>query len=126
MKFSDYVKPATGQAIDNFIGMCIVSSAFMHTQHFTTKSYARHKTLNAYFDKMPDLIDTFVERYLGAGGTYTYVLPTIGADVTAEQVLKSIVDASANVYPLVSQDCVSALDEVVGLCHQTLYLLTFS
>jgi DNA-binding ferritin-like protein len=34
--------------------------------HWTTTQYSNHKTTNKLFDKLSDLIDSFVEKYMGA------------------------------------------------------------
>lgn len=34
--------------------------------HWTTESYSNHKATNKLLDKLSDLIDSFVEKYMGA------------------------------------------------------------
>lgn len=34
--------------------------------HWTTMSYANHKATNKLYEKLSDLIDSFVEKYMGA------------------------------------------------------------
>ena len=37
-----------------------------HLLHLQTKSYAEHKALQGYYDKLPDAIDSLIEQYQGA------------------------------------------------------------
>lgn len=41
---------------------------FAHLQHFRTPSYAAHKALEALYEALPDLVDTYVEQYQGTNG----------------------------------------------------------
>lgn len=39
-----------------------------HLQHFRTDSYAAHKALEALYEALPDLVDSYVEQYQGLHG----------------------------------------------------------
>jgi len=43
--------------------------------HWTTSSYANHKTTNKLLDKLSDLVDSFIEKYMGA-----YTRPVMKSD----------------------------------------------
>lgn len=119
--FSTFTKKNNGP-VDRFIGLCLYSSSFMHSEHFATKSYSHHKTYENFYEDMPELIDTFAEIYLGSGNSYTKVFPT--AITSADHLLDSIIQGAEEIY---EQSCTagqSALDEITTLCRKTKYLLT--
>lgn len=122
-EFSAFVKPKNTKHSE-FIGLCLISSSYMHSYHFETKSYAHHKVYEDFYKDMPDLIDTFVEIYLGSGGTYTRNFPTrISSD---QEILDTIISLGEDIYDSTCSAGQSALDEIMTLCKKTKYLLSLS
>ena len=54
--------------------------------HWTTNSYANHKTTNKLFEKLSDLIDSFVEKYMGA---FSRPVMKIGSNVPIQNMTKT-------------------------------------
>lgn len=109
--------------IDKFIGQCLMSVVYAHSAHFMTDSYSQHKAFEEFYEGMQDLIDSFVEIYIGTGMTYRPMLnPIVSFD--ALSYIKSIADQAQALKPDLSGDLQNTLDEISGLCHKTLYKLT--
>jgi len=54
--------------------------------HWTTDSYSNHKTTNKLFEKLSDLIDSFVEKYMGA---FSRPVMKIGSNVPIQNMTKT-------------------------------------
>jgi len=54
--------------IAQFISTLFASRTQAHIFHLQTPSYAQHKALNKYYDRIIDLIDPFIESYQGKYG----------------------------------------------------------
>jgi DNA-binding ferritin-like protein len=54
--------------------------------HWTTNSYANHKTTNKLLEKLSDLIDSFVEKYMGA---FSRPVMKIGSNVPIQNMTKT-------------------------------------
>jgi hypothetical protein len=113
---------------------------FLHLQntikvyHWQTTSYARHKATDELLERIANLIDRFVETFIGRYGQrpsfpsgITLQLEQM-SDNRAEEMLKSYVQVLK--YELPKQlkpsdsDLLNIRDEIVGHIHQTLYLFT--
>lgn len=122
MEFKRFVEATSpGSNIDKLIGICLMSSGFIHSKHFATKSYAHHKTYDDFYKEMPEKVDRFVETYLGTR-EYIEQLPNALPE-SAVELLQSIITLSEGVYEELSHAEQSLLDDIVSLCRQTLYLL---
>jgi hypothetical protein len=108
-----------------FIGTLFQSRDAMHIAHLQTTSYAEHKALNAYYDGILDLTDTFTEAYFGRNKRVEIVIPE-SKNVEAVSHLKelrSIVDTERTNY---SSELQNIMDEILSLLDKTLYLLTLN
>ncbi len=106
-----------------FIGSLFQSRDAMHIAHLQTKSYAEHKALNAYYDGILDLTDSFTEKYFGRNGRVEITIPE-SKNQDAIPHLKSmqvIIESERENY---SSDLQNIMDEMIGLINETLYLLT--
>lgn len=106
-----------------FIGTLFQSRDVMHIAHLQTKSFAEHKALNAYYDGILDLTDSFTEKYFGRNGRVEIIIPE-AKNQDAISHLKSmqvILEAERDNY---SSDLQNIMDEMIGLVNETLYLLT--
>jgi len=54
--------------------------------HWTTDSYSNHKTTNKLLEKLSDLIDSFIEKYMGA---FSRPVMKIGSNVPIQNMSKS-------------------------------------
>ena len=48
-----------------FVGHLFLARDVAHSVHLNTRSYAQHVALQAFYEGLPELIDTFVEAYQG-------------------------------------------------------------
>ena len=112
---------------------------FFHMQHsiklyhWQTTSYPRHKATNDLLDSLNDLIDTFVETYIGK-----YSRPSFKNDLVLsisehsdDDIIKLfnryIKFLSTEIMKYVSStdtDLLNIRDEMLGLFNKTLYLFT--
>ena len=51
-----------------FVGMLFLARDVTHSVHLNTRSYAKHKALNKFYDEIIDLADDFAEAYQGRYG----------------------------------------------------------
>ena len=54
--------------------------------HWTTESYSNHKTTNKLLEKLSDLIDSFIEKYMGA---FSRPVMKIGSNVSIQNMTKT-------------------------------------
>ena len=106
-----------------FIGELFKSRDTMHIAHLQTTSFAEHKALNAYYDKILDLTDSFTEKYFGANKRVELIIPeSRNESATAHmQRMKAMIEAERDNY---STDLQNIMDDMLGLVHETMYLLT--
>jgi DNA-binding ferritin-like protein len=111
-------------------------SAQIKLYHWQTKSYARHKASDSLFSEMNELIDKFVEIYIGK-----YERPTL-ANTNKTLKLDNYTDAAMVIYinkwikylqekipeqiNVKDTDLLNIRDEMMGLLNNTLYLFTLS
>lgn len=53
---------------NDFIGMLFLARDVTHSVHLNTRSYAKHKALNGFYDEIIELADGFAEAYQGRYG----------------------------------------------------------
>ena len=51
--------------VGKYIGILLASREQAHVFHLTTKSFAAHKALQAYYEGIVPLLDTYAETYMG-------------------------------------------------------------
>jgi hypothetical protein len=56
----------TSITVGEFFLKLLHASTNGHLLHLQTKSYAEHKALQGYYEKLPDAVDTLIEQYQGA------------------------------------------------------------
>ena len=64
IKEAEIVLP--GVTIGEFFLKLLHAATNAHLLHLQTKSYAEHKALQGYYEKLPDAVDTIIEQYQGA------------------------------------------------------------
>lgn len=106
-----------------FIGTLFQSRDSMHIAHLQTTSYAEHKALGMYYDKILDLTDSFTEKYFGRMGRVEIIIPEAKNQDAASHLkgLQVIIEAERENYP---SDLQNIMDEMLGLVNEVLYLLT--
>ena len=55
-------------SVARFIGMLMRSRERAHVFHLTTPSFAEHKALQAYYEGIVPLVDSYAEAYMGKYG----------------------------------------------------------
>jgi hypothetical protein len=95
----------------------------MHIAHLQTRSFAEHKALNAYYDKILDLTDSFTEKFFGRNGRVEIVIPEAKNQDSVSHMkgMQATLEAERDNY---ASDLQNIMDEMLGLVNETLYLLT--
>lgn len=110
--------------VDKFISSCLMSVTYMHSAHFQTGSYAKHKAFQTFYEDMQDKIDEFVEVYIGTGMEYRPAFSeALQYDVDAIGYLQSIIQ-QANAIDIQESCLLNIRDEIKAICFQTIYKLT--
>ena len=114
----------------DFVGMLFLARDVTHSAHLNTRSYAKHKALNKFYEGIIDLTDTFAEAYQGKYGLIGPIT-LMSAKKTNNVVafLEGQVDDLEEMrYKIVDKDCTpiqNIIDEIFGLYYTTLYKLKF-
>lgn len=107
--------------MSNLVGLLMNSRTQTHYFHLTTTSYARHKALQKYYEKIVGLIDAYAEAYgkkiRPVRMNKRYVTDPEKAPAYFRSLLARV---KAMKLP---KDLVSIQDEITILIRQTLYLL---
>jgi hypothetical protein len=53
---------------EKFVGMLFLARDVTHSVHLNTRSYAKHKALQKFYENIIDLADSFAEAYQGRHG----------------------------------------------------------
>ena len=53
---------------NDFVGMLFLARDVTHSVHLNTRSYAKHKALQSFYEGIIDLADGFAEAYQGRHG----------------------------------------------------------
>ena len=123
----EHNNPIVGQ----FVSTLMASRTQAHIFHLQTPSYAAHKALNKYYDKIVDLIDGLVESYQGKYGIITgygnialQEYQSCEAIIMFFETLCMYVEKSRG---MVAQDSYlqNQIDEIVALIKSTIYKLRF-
>lgn len=57
-----------------FVGLLMNSRTQAHAFHLTTKSFAEHKALQAYYEGIVPLLDSYAEAYMGKYGRFRKII----------------------------------------------------
>lgn len=114
----------------DFIGHLFLARDVAHSVHLNTRSYAKHKALGSFYDKVIDLADTFAEAYQGRHGLIGPVtLQTAKKNGNIVEFLQDSLDEiEANRYKVCDDKDTAIqniIDEIVALYLSTLYKLRF-
>lgn len=102
--------------------------------HWQTKSYSRHKAYGGIYDELNELIDTFIEVYMGkygrvefTSGEGTIVLKNtndLGLNEFLNQNLEFLMSLTNSLDPQKDTDLLNIRDEMMGEINKLKYLLT--
>ena len=114
----------------DFVGMLFLARDVTHSVHLNTRSYAKHKALQKFYEGIVGLADTFAETYQGRHGliggislqsakkTNNVTEFLAGQLAEIEECRDEVVDAKDTALQ-------NIIDEIVALYLQTLYKLRF-
>jgi hypothetical protein len=111
-----------------FLVTLLHSGTNTHLQHWTTKSYAQHKTLGKFYENIIELTDQLAEAYFGCYKQITifpdtYHLPR-GLPLNYLESLQKFVKDARDDLPKESE-IVQLIDNIAELIDSTIYMLKF-
>jgi 23S rRNA maturation-related 3'-5' exoribonuclease YhaM len=114
----------------DFVGHLFLARDVTHSVHLNTRSYAKHKALNKFYDGIVDLADSFAEAYQGRHGLIGPISLQSAKKTgnVIEFLTDSLAEIEANRYKVCEEKdsaIQNIIDEVVGLYLSTLYKLKF-
>lgn len=114
----------------DFVGVLFLARDVTHSVHLNTRSYAKHKALQKFYEGIVDLADTFAEAYQGRHGLIGGItLQTAKKTANVVEFLQDQLDEIESVRDKVVDKNDTALqniiDEIVALYLSTLYKLKF-
>lgn len=115
---------------ENFIGMLFLARDVTHSVHLNTRSYAKHKALNEFYDGIVDLADNFAEAYQGKYGLIGPI--ALQSAKKTNSVVDFLEDQVKEIettrFKIVDEACTplqNIIDEILALYYSTLYKLKF-
>ena len=114
----------------DFVGMLFLARDVTHSVHLNTRSYAKHKALQKFYDGVIDLADTFAEAYQGKYGLIGPIsLHSAKKTANVVEFLEDQLEEIHSVrYKVVDKDCTAIhniIDEIEALYMSTLYKLKY-
>lgn len=113
-----------------FIGELFLARDTAHSVHLNTRSYAKHKALQKFYEGIVDLADTFAEAYQGRYGLIGPVTRQTSRKTTnmvnfLTDQLERLEASRYKVCPKEDSTLQNILDEIFALYLSTLYKLKF-
>lgn len=114
----------------DFIGCLFLARDVVHSVHLNTRSYAKHKALQKFYENIIDLADSFAEAYQGRHGligaiTLQSSKKTTNVTEFLEDQLKEIEDCRYKVCDKDDAPLQNLIDGIIELYLSTLYKLKF-
>ena len=111
-----------------FLVTLLHSGTNTHLMHWSTKSYAQHKTLGKFYENIIELTDQLAEAYFGCYKQITifpdtYHLPR-GLPLNYLESLQRFVKDARDDLPKESE-IVQLIDNIAELIDSTIYMLKF-
>lgn len=114
----------------DFIGALFLARDVAHSVHLNTRSFAKHKALGSFYDKVVDLADSFAETYQGRHGLIGPI--SLMSAKKTSNILDFLEDQLSEIekgrFEIVSEDDTALqniIDEIVALYLTTIYKLKF-
>lgn len=100
--------------------------------HWQTESYAQHKAFGKAYDELGDLIDQYIEVYMGKNGrvkakiTYNIELDNLSENYLdyVNDFILFVTKISSDLDPEKDTDLINIRDEMLGVLNRLKYLLT--
>ena len=117
-------------AAADFVGTLFLARDVAHSAHLNTRNYAKHVALNAFYDEVITLADSFAEAYQGRYGLIGPI--TLMSAKKAPNVTDFLEGSLADLEEMRYKVCKkeetalqNIIDEIVGLYLSTIYKLKF-
>lgn len=118
----------------NIIGPLIQMQQQLRIFHWQTESYAQHKAFGKAYEALDDLVDTFVETYMGRYGkarptvTYSIQLRSLTGEDTVKTTLQGFIEYLDSMSSEIAEatDLLNIRDSILGEINQLKYLLTLN
>ena len=115
---------------ETFLGELFLARDMAHSVHLNTRSYAKHKALNEFYDGIIELADAFAEAYQGRYGLIGPVARQNTRKTTnmVNFLTEQLERLEANRYKVCPKDdspLQNLMDEIFTLYLSTLYKLRF-
>jgi len=114
----------------DFVGILFLARDVTHSVHLNTRSYAKHKALQKFYESIIDLADSFAEAYQGRHGLIGPV-SLMSAKKTSnvieflESQLAEIESVRYDVCDKTDAPLQNLIDGIIELYLSTLYKLRF-
>ena len=111
-----------------FLLTLLHASTNTHLLHWTSKSYAEHQALGAFYTGLPELVDQVAEAMMGKFDmTPTFPSDYYAPAATAKEELEDLKEYVMDVRTRLPQDSEiqNLIDEIAQSIDQTLFLLRF-
>ena len=115
---------------EKFIGMLFLARDVTHSAHLNTRSYAKHKALQKFYENIIDRADTFAEAYQGRYGLIGPI--ALASAKKTNNVLEFLEDQLAELEAMRYDVCdktdtplQNLIDGIIELYLSTLYKLKF-
>lgn len=110
---------------ERFVGMLMSSRNQAHMYHLTTKSFAEHKALQAYYEGIVPLADAWAEAYMGKYGRLRKIqLNRVNSRTSARMYFKTLLTRIRALRLPRDTYLKNIQDEVIALIRSTLYMLS--
>ena len=116
--------------ISDFIGLMFLARDVTHSVHLNTRSYAKHKALQEFYEGIVDLADGLAEAYQGRHGLIGPI--TLHSAKKSSNVIEFLQDQLAEIekerYEVLDKSDTplqNLIDGIVELYLSTLYKLRF-
>ena len=114
----------------DFVGILFLARDVTHSVHLNTRSYAKHKALQKFYESIIDLADSFAEAYQGRHGLIGPI-SLMSAKKTSnvveflESQLAEIESVRYDVVDKSDSSMQQLIDNIIELYLSTLYKLRF-
>ena len=119
----------------NFVQVLLTTTHQLHVYHWQTESYAAHQAFGQAYDAIDDLMDRFVEVFMGkygrvaSKGGFDIELANL-TDKKPLEFIDGVIDYLTNELPKslkdTDTDLLNIRDEILGELNKLKYLLTLS
>ena len=110
-----------------FAATLLHSATNTHFFHWSTDSFSKHMALGAYYDGIVDLVDQFVEAYMGKYGKITKFPNVYHQPKEPISYIESLIRFVGEARQDLPQDSElqNLIDEIADLLNSTAYKLRF-